>query len=121
MTREDAWEPWILLMLDGVESTARWTLDLVETTDTMRAAMETEIRALNSKVPAASLTRLLFSQPYLRINNVVEAGLAKRQTAARWLTEISDTGLVIKEKVGRNVVFINTRLLQTLFQTPLPD
>ena len=63
----------------------------------------------------------MFSQPYLRINNVVEAGLAKRQTAARWLTEISDTGLVVKEKVGRNVVFINTRLLQTLFQTPLPD
>lgn len=121
VTREDAWEPWILFMLDGVESTARWTLDLVETTDTMRAAMETEIRALNSKVPAASLTRLLFSQPYLRIDNVVEAGLAKRQTAARWLTEISDTGLVVKEKVGRNVVFINTRLLQTLFQTPLPD
>lgn len=51
----------------------------------------------------------------------MEAGLAKRQTAARWLTEISDTGLVVKEKVGRNVVFINTRLLQTLFQTPLPD
>ena len=36
VTREDAWEPWILFMLDGVESTARWTLDLVETTDTMR-------------------------------------------------------------------------------------
>ena len=53
VTREDAWEPWILFMLDGVESTARWTLDLVETTDTMRAAMETEIRAFKAGTVAS--------------------------------------------------------------------
>lgn len=78
------------------------------------------VRDCNPRLPAASLARILFSQPYLRIDNVVEAGLAKRQTAANWLTELSDRGLVVKERVGRNVIYINTRLLQTLFQTSLP-
>lgn len=121
VTQNGEWEPWILFMLSGIESTAQWTLDLVERTDQLRANMEHQIREQNSKLPAASLARMLFSQPYLRIDNVVEAGLAKRQTAAHWLTELAGSGLIIKERVGRNVIFINNRLLQTLFQTPLPE
>ena len=121
VTRDNEWEPWILFMLSGVESTAQWTLDLVEKTDQMRVEMEQQIRDHNSKLPAASLARMMFSQPYLRIDNIVEAGLAKRQTAAHWLTDLADSGLISKERVGRNVVFINNRLLQTLFHTPLPE
>ena len=121
VTRNNEWEPWILFMLSGVESTAQWTLDLVEKTDQMRVEMEQQIRDHNSKLPAASLARMMFSQPYLRIDNIVEAGLAKRQTAAHWLTDLADSGLISKERVGRNVVFINNRLLQTLFHTPLPE
>lgn len=121
VTREAAWEDWILFVLSGVGSTARWTLDLVETTDGMRASMEADIRALNPRLPAGDITRLLFTQPYLRIENVVDAGLAQRQTASKWLTDIADAGLITKERVGRNVVYINTRLLESLFTTPLPD
>lgn len=121
VTQAAEWEPWVLFMLSGVESTAQWTLSLVEKTDLMRSDMEQQIRARNTKLPAASIARMLFSQPYLRIDNIVDAGLAKRQTAALWLTDLADSGLIIKERVGRNVVFINNSLLQTLFRTPLPE
>ena len=86
VTTDDAWEQWIVFMVAGVESTATWTFDLVETTDGMRAVMAQDLRELNPKLPAYELTRLLFTQPYLRIENVVAAGLAQRQTAAKWLT-----------------------------------
>lgn len=119
-TRAD-WQSWILFMLSGVESTAKWTLDLIESTDSLRGNMEHDIREANSKLPAPDLTRLLFTQPYLRIENVVEAGLAQRQTASKWLTELADSGLILKERVGRNVVYINQRLLSTLFTAPLPS
>lgn len=84
----------------------------------MRARMEHEIRAHGATLPAASLARLLFSQPYLRIENIVDAGLAHRQTAARWLTDLADAGLIVKERIERSVVFINARLLDTLFRAP---
>ncbi|WP_428638580.1 hypothetical protein [Schaalia sp.] len=121
VTCEDAWQPWILFMLAGIESTAKWTLRIVETTDRMRAALETRIREQNSKLPAVELSRLLYAQPYLRIENVVETGLAKRQTAARWLTDLAGSGLIVKEKIGRTVIFVNTELLDMLFTTPLSD
>lgn len=63
----------------------------------------------------------MFSQPYLRIENIVEEGLAKRQTASRWLTELAEVGMLVKERAGRSVIFINARLLSALFQTALPE
>lgn len=121
VTRDEAWEPWILFMLSGVESTSRWTLDLIETTDALRAQMESDIRTSSPKLPAGELTRLLFTQPYLRIENIVEAGLAQRQTAGRWMTDLADRGLVVKERVGRGTIYINIKLLTALFDTPLPQ
>ncbi|WP_246462328.1 Fic family protein [Trueperella pecoris] len=121
VTSHGEWEPWILFILGGVEATAKWTLDLVEATDEMRMNLEQEIRSLFPKLPAASLSRLLFSQPYLRIENIVEAGLAQRQTAARWLNDLAEHGFIAKERVGRTNIFVNTRLLQTLFHTSIPE
>lgn len=121
VTTQGDWESWILFMLAGLESTARWTLDLIEATDDLRTSMEQDIRAINPKLHASELTRLLFTQPYLRIENVVGTGLANRQTASRWLTELSDHGLIDKERVGRNVIYVNHRLLRTLFAAPLPS
>lgn len=121
VTRSDEWESWILFMLSGVESTALWTLDIVEKTDSLRSSMEQEMHLHSSRLPVGDLSRLLFSQPYLRIENIVDEGLAKRQTASRWLTELAEVGLLAKERTGRGVVFINARLLSTLFQTSLPE
>lgn len=120
VTRADEWQPWILFMLSGIESTALWTLGLVDATEKLRLAVEQDIRQMNPKLPAVELTRLLFTQPYLRIDKVVDAGLAQRQTASKWLTDISDHGFILKEKVGRNVIYVNQRLLNVLFRIPLP-
>ena len=121
VTRFGDWQPWILFILAGVEATATWTMNLVETTDALREAMEGEIRQSNPRIPAGDLTKLLFTQPYLRIENVVAAGLAQRQTASKWLSDIAGHGFIAKEKVGCNVIFVNHRLLSTLFTTPLPS
>ena len=93
----------------------------MEATDGLRGTVEHDIRRIRPKLPAGELTRLLFTQPYLRIANVVEAGLAQRQTASKWLNELATTGLIAKEKIGRNVVYINQKLLNELFTTPLTD
>ncbi|MFY9262299.1 MAG: Fic family protein [Actinomycetaceae bacterium] len=121
VTREEAWEAWILFMLAGVESTATWTLNIVEETDRLRLSTLEKIRESSPRLPATELAQLLFTQPYLRIDNVVDAGLAKRQTASSWLNELSENGVLIREKIGRHVVFVNHLLLDKLFITELPD
>lgn len=119
VTYKDEWEPWILFMLAGVQSTAEWTLSLIDAVEQIRNAFEQRIRESFPKLPATDLTRVLFTLPYARIENVVEAGLAQRQTAGRWLSDLASQGIIAKERVGRNTIYINQTLLDVIFGADL--
>lgn len=114
VTRDDAWEPWLLFMLEAVRTTALWTLQLVEDVERLRT---TSVETIAVAVPTASaseLSQLLFSQPYVRIENLVQHGMAQRQTASRWLHALADAGVLARHKVGRSVLFTNVALLNLL-------
>ena len=53
-------------------------------------------------------------QPYCRIRNVVEAGIAKRQTAAAYLKGLVAAVVLEEVKAGREKLFINPRLMRLL-------
>ena len=63
------------------------------------------------------LVELIFEQPYRRIRNLEQAGIggiAQRVTASKYLNALAKTGLVKAQKVGREVIFMNTRLVDLL-------
>ncbi|WP_231980818.1 Fic family protein [Tessaracoccus coleopterorum] len=119
VTADGAWEEWVIFMARAVEESARSALQLVTTVIGQRDRIEASIRESHPTFHAAELARILTRQPYARIEDVVAAGLAQRQTASRWLTALADDGLIDRQKVGRNVVFINSELLAALFDTDL--
>ncbi|MBJ1827952.1 hypothetical protein COI15_09225, partial [Neisseria meningitidis] len=57
---------------------------------------------------------LLFEQPYTRIANLEAAGIAKRQTASKYLKELSDIGVLQEIAIGRDKLFIHPRLMELL-------
>ena len=114
VTTNDAWEEWILYMLGAVEETARWT---TERTHAIRWLMEETgdyVREQAYGAYSRELVDLIFVQPYCRIRNVVEAGIAQRQTAAEYLRKLRDVGVLEEVKVGREKLFINPRLMRLL-------
>lgn len=66
------------------------------------------------QIYSKELVELLFRQPYRKIAFLVEAGIAKRQTAAAYLQALEDAGVQISETVGRERLFINPPLLDLL-------
>jgi Fic family protein len=114
VSREGAWEPWILFMLEAVRSTAQWTTARIKA---IRTLIDDTARRMRRDAPAIysrELTELIFVQPYCRIANVVETGLAQRQTASVYLRQLVEIGLLREVKAGREKLFINPRLLQAL-------
>lgn len=114
VSTEQAWEPWILFMLAAVRSTAQWTTSRIKS---IRALIDETATRMKRDAPAIysrELTELIFVQPYCRIANVVEAGIAQRQTASVYLKQLADIGLLNEVKIGREKLFINPGLLQTL-------
>ena len=53
------------------------------------------------------LVELVFESLYSRIGNVVEAGIAKRQTASVYLKDLRHIGCSEKVKAGREELFID--------------
>lgn len=114
VTTEKAWGPWILFMLDSVEDSCVWTTDKIKA---IRELMRHTSHYLQRKLPKLyswELVELLFKQPYCRIGHVVEAGLAKRQTASVYLKQLSELGILTEIKSGRESLFIHPKYVELL-------
>lgn len=117
VTKHGQWEPWLLFILNAVESTAGWTTGRIHAIrDLMEETTERCRADLPGKVFSLELMHLIFRQPYCRINFLVEAGLAKRETAARYLDSLEELGILKHEKVGRDKVYLNQPFLQLLME-----
>ncbi|KAB1642146.1 Fic family protein [Gulosibacter chungangensis] len=112
VTSSEAWEPWILFMLDGVTETSRETLLTVEQVDAARRSVRTVLREVGGS--NSYLLDLLFELPYVRINNVVARCDVSRPTATKWLNELVEAGVLIDERIGRERLFINVQFLRAL-------
>jgi len=114
VTHEQDWTSWILFILDGVEETCTWTTDKIKS---IRELMEHTGQFVQNRLPKTytwELVEVLFKQPYCRIGNLVDAGLAKRQTASVYLKQLCDIGVLREIKSGRETIFVHPKYIELL-------
>jgi Fic family protein len=114
VTEQKVWEPWLLYMLRGVTSTAQQTFDQVTRIralmDEVRARVQRDAPGIYSK----DLIEVIFRHPYTKIQFLVDAGLAKRQTASTYLQTLAGLGVLSPRKMGREMYYINDALFAEL-------
>ena len=114
VTQDQDWSAWILFILDGVEETCTWTTDKIKS---IRELMEHTAQFVHEQLPKIyswELVELLFKQPYCRIGNLVDAGIAKRQTASAYLKRLCDIGVLREFKSGRETLFVHPKYIELL-------
>lgn len=114
VTGNQAWEPWVLFMLEAVRETSLWTLAKIEIIRSLAEATALRVRTELPKIYSRELVDEVFKQPYCRIENLVQAGVAKRQTASRYLKMLVGIGVLEEHPSGREKLFVNSRLLGLL-------
>lgn len=114
VTETGAWEPWLLYMLQGVTETASWTMNKVVALRHLLTETAERMRRDASQIYSRELAELVFVRPYCRIAHVVDAGIAKRQTASVYLKELAAIGILREHKLGREKVFLNPAFIQLL-------
>ena len=114
ITETGAWEPWLLYMLGGVTETARWTTDKIVAVRALLEETTERMRRDASQIYSRELAELVFVRPYCRIAHVVEAGLAKRQTASVYLKQLAAIGILREHKMGREKIFLNPAFIDLL-------
>jgi len=114
VTAAQAWGPWVMFMLDGVEQTCIWTTDKIKA---IRELMQHTSQYVQEKLPKSytwELVEALFKQPYCRIGNLVSEGIAKRQTASVYLKQLCDIGVLKEIKSGREALFVHPKYIELL-------
>ena len=114
VTREEAWEPWLLYMLEAVRDTAVRTLGKIQAIRSLYDATRERVSTELPKIYSRELVDVIFEQPYCRIENVVNAGIAKRQTASLYLKALADLELLEPKRIGREAIYVNPELLTLL-------
>ena len=114
VTCDQAWEPWLLHMIEAVEETARWTTAKIAAIRRLAEHTRNYVRTARPKIYSQELIDVIFAQPYCRISDLGEAGIAKRQTASSYLKELVTLGVLQERKVGREKLFVHPRLMTLL-------
>lgn len=114
VTTEDAWSEWVLYFLKAICETSKWTMKKIFS---IQELMESSCALIKSELPSIyskELVELLFTQPYIRIQNLVEMNRIGRDTASKHLKALCEIRFLVETKRGRDKLFINHKFLNLL-------
>lgn len=108
------YEDWIIYILKGIEETSKKTIELIKKIQEEMDSYKTEFMEKLPKIYSDELLDSLFYEVYTRINYIENRCGVTRQTASVYLNQLVDVGLLEYEKVGRESIYKNTRLIDLL-------
>jgi Fic family protein len=111
---ENAWEEFILYMLDGIEQTSHQTTNLIRNIKQLMQSHKDKIRTELPKIYSQDLLNNLFRHPYTKIEFVMEELNVHRLTAVKYLNQLVSTGLLTKHKIKKDNFYLNHALFNLL-------
>lgn len=112
------WESWILYILKGVEETSKQTIWVVKRIKELMQDYKNQIRAKHPKFYSQDLLNNLFRHPYTKIEYLQKDLGVSRITAMKYLNELSDSGLLQKNKIAKFNYYINQPLFDIFMNIP---
>lgn len=106
------WADWVIYMLRAVADTSVETLRLVEQIKNQMAEYKDRLRTDHAKIYSQDLINSLFRHPYTRIDLLMNELGITRQTAAKYLDQLTDSGLLSKHRLGKHNYFMNDPLVE---------
>ena len=108
------YEDWIIYILKGIEETSKNTIELIKLIQREMESYKEEFMTKLPKIYSDELLDSLFYEVYTRINYIEERCGVTRQTASTHLNQLVEAGLLEYEKIGRESIYKNTRLINLL-------
>jgi len=114
VTTSNDWSAYIIYMLKAVEETANRTIEKINSINVLLDETMIYAQEREPKVYRKEFIELLFEQPYCKIDFVVEKLQVERKAAARYLKKMEAIGILNSQKLGRETLYLNHKLLEIL-------
>jgi len=114
VTEKGNWQDWIVYMLTAVTETSQDTLKKINEIFALFERTLEKVKNERPKIYSYELVEILFHQPYCKIGFLVDHGIAQRNAASRYLTELEEIGILQQQKAGAEQLYLNTELFKLL-------
>ncbi len=94
----------LLALCDGVVTVMNLILELRGARDD---AFRRSVDLLPARMQSAGLFDLIYSSPVVKVRDLVDAGIVKRQTAAEYLKALEDVRMLQSRAIGREMLYRN--------------
>ena len=105
VTTQENWQEWVLFMLQAVKNTSEWTIAKIDSIRQLHEHTIEYIKTHADKIYSRELVDVIFEQPYSRISNLVDKGIAKRQAASTYLKKLVEIGILEEMNIGKENYF----------------
>lgn len=104
------WEEWVIYILEGVEQTAKETINVIANIRDMMQDFKHRMRSQLPKIYSQDLLNNIFKHPYTKIEFVMDDLGVQRKTASRYLDQLVEKDFLNRKKIGRSNFYINDPL-----------
>ena len=114
VTEKNEWEDYILYMLDMIEVSANKGLKRLNNIIIAMEETASEIKKKLPKVYSKDLIEILFRLPYTKRHHLIDENIGNLKTVGNYLIALEENGFLKSEKVGKEKLYLNQRLLNIL-------
>lgn len=104
---------WLRFFLGAIEASARDTSARLAHWEAYCATLPGTLESLLPKRPSAGFLQLC-ARPSFGLADAIDTGLARRQTAAAWLTRLVEGGLLRERRAGKEKRYVNDAVVLLL-------
>ena len=97
-----------------VEYKANKGLERLKNVTTLMDQIASEIKETIPKVYTKELVEILFRLPYKKRQFLIDAKLGTLKAVGKYLIELEKSGFLISEKVGKEKLYLNHKLVAVL-------
>jgi Fic family protein len=113
VTGKENWSDWIMFMTTALIETAQLTIKKIRGILELKKQMEPLVfLSLEKFGKRNELFELMFNMPYVKIDLLVNKGIAHRETASNYLRLLEKDGFLNALKMGKSTYYINHRLME---------
>jgi Fic family protein len=121
VTEDSDWNAWIRFVLEAVQQTSDSTLKQIEQIRSLMNDYSGRVKHELPRMHSKDLIEILFERPYCKARFLVDAGIAKRQTAAKYLQSLADAGFMRPIRIGKEMVYVNAEFVDLLSAAHVDD
>ena len=109
------WKNWLLFMLRAVESTSNNTFNKINDIVTAKDLILEHIKKDDKKLRnPEDLVEFLFTQPFIKVKHLVDAGMYAENTARDYLNKLCEMQVLEKKEIEGHHYYLNHELYRIL-------